>query len=314
MKKHALILLVSAVMLSCNFGEKAKAVVESVTESARNSPSKKDDAIAIIEFNNSYIKMNDKRNSRPKYWDKYVEDVYAYIHRKDDRQLTPTPSLDMDTDFGVVKEVPSVFGDDQEEMQKNLDLQAESYKAIRDITSEIRRYVSSEDYKDDGGKKFEELADAGDTHVANYYAAQKFIYEKLDARIGEAEEIVLEGHPMRDEIVSSKSLLATVEGLLDVIGKQYNNAVVDQAEIQKLYDEAEEKLKSNQKLKIDETKVQKRKQELLETYNKAVDEYLGSVRKLVRNANENGQIDSRNYDDIYNKYLQTIRAYGNFVG
>ena len=130
--------------------------------------------------------------------------------------------------------------------------------------------------------------------------------------VAQAEESTLEDHPLKDHILSAKSLVTQTENFISEVETQAENERLDTVKLQSLYTAIEEHLAKNEKLTIEDKEFANRKSSF-EFFNKCVNEYLGSARKLIRNAKEAKEFSERDYRELNSNYNQLINAYNNFV-
>jgi len=107
-------------------------------------------------------------------------------------------------------------------------------------------------------------------------------------------------------------LKTQTEDFIDEVETQAESERLDDAKLQNLYTAIEEQVAKNEKLEISNKEYASRKSSF-DFFNKSVREYLGSARKLIRNAKEAKEFSERDYQELNSNYNQLINAYNNFV-
>lgn len=185
-------------------------------------------------------------------------------------------------------------------------------QAIRNLADATESYLDAEDYKGDKGEKLKENKKVAEAQALEFSKNARTLLDIMKPTVTQAEEITLEDHPLKDQILSSKKLAAQTEGFIDEVVTQAENNRLDIDKLQNMYNAIEEQVAKNEKLEIKD-KDYVRKKSSFDFFNKNVREYLGAARKLIRNAKEAKEFSESDYMELNSHHNQLINAYNNFV-
>lgn len=300
----ALALSVSVTAVSC---KKSLNKIENAIEK-----SGEDQSQAIIDFNNNFL---ESYKSTSRHVENIIQYAEAAVKKSQGETVYSMPMVisSMDYSLSKIKGVPSGFDSDQ----KIIETELATYKAKREILDkkyeELKSYMTSEDYKDDQGAKALALQKDIDAEAKAFFMAGENIVTKIKPATEAAEEVILKDHPMRDYIISSKSVMNDLDATMDVLDKQYAQGF-NEAEAQKKYNELEKAVDVNAKKQFDVDGQQyTNKKTLFENFNKRASEFLDKYRKLIRDSKAANKIPDSNIQEISSAYDSVLNSYNSFV-
>ena len=270
-----------------------------------------EDANAIIEFNNSLLDKRDRRASTLTKISNYINNLPNYIAGKTPVLIPPVAMIDM----SKAVEAPDALGKNKDEVKTLVATSKEKFDALKKKSDELIAYVKAEDYKDDNSAKATALI-AEITKLAEEYNANEKKLSGIMTPIADgAEAIVLKDHPLKDYIIGSKGVLNDSEKLLDAIDNQVISNKFDIATFKKQYTDLEAVVKANaaREFKVDDASYSNKKG-FYDSFNKKADDFLGTVRKIMRDAESSGKFTEQQAEEVYNAYDNLLSNYNNFVG
>lgn len=174
--------------------------------------------------------------------------------------------------------------------------------------------MSAEDYKDDKGAKAKKIQTEIEATAKDFVDAAERILVKIKPAADVAEEITLKDHPLKKYILSSKSMLNSIDNSYEAFNKQYTDGKYNEAESQKAYDEVNKLWEANKALKFETSDSQsKYKGTSYDNLNKNVGNYMDNLRKLMRDAKGSGKISDSDMRTLDNYYDSIISSYNTFV-
>ena len=271
-----------------------------------------DNANAIIDFNNNFL---DSYKSTSKHIDGILNYADAAVAKSKGENVLIMPIVlsSMDHSFSKIKEVPSGFDKDKAAIETDFNTYKAKKESIGKKFEELQSYMNSEDYKDDKGAKAEAIKKDLETEAQAFFTAGENIIAKIKPATDAAESIVLKDHPMKEYIISSKSVMSSLDAVLDVLDKQYAGKF-DEAEAQKKYDEFAKAAEANAKLEFNVKDPQySYKKSQFEYFNKSASGFLDNYRKLIRDSKAAGKISDTDIQQIDSSYESVLNAYNSFV-
>ncbi len=267
---------------------------------------------AIIDFNNDFL--DSYKNST-----RHIEGIVKYAEsaltkaKGGDVMIMPIVISSLDYSLSKIKEVPTGFENDREIIETTFNTYKAKKESIEKKYEELKSYMTSEDYKDDKGAKAEALKKEIDAEAQDFFTAGESILIKIKPATDAAEEVILKDHPMKDFIVSSKSLMNSMDSVMDVLDKQYQNGF-NEAEAQKKYDEFAKAVETNAAKTFDVKDPQyAHKKSQFESLNKGASEFLDQFRKLIRDSKSSGKIEDSNIRTMDSAYESVLNSYNSFV-
>ena len=280
------------------------------------SASGQQEANEVIEYYNNALELyKTYNNSYINQGVNYIEKAQEFVEKKATGALAIKPIKPI---FMIIspmkenKEAPKAFGDKQETIKKAMEEMKRSAQAMRNLIDATTSYLDAEDYKDDNGKKLKDHQKEAEAQALTFRENARTLLDIMKPTVTQAEEITLEDHPLKDQILSSKKLAAQTEGFIDEVVTQAENNRLDIDKLQNMYNAIEEQVAKNEKLEIKD-KDYVRKKSSFDFFNKNVREYLGVARKLIRNAKEAKEFSESDYMELNSHHNQLINAYNNFV-
>ena len=255
----------------------------------------KDQANEIIGFYNDALEAsrNYNRGIIEQGVD-YLEDADEYVQKTLKNNWASNPVL-VDTyhDFGdKSKATPSdAFGDKKEVIAKDFSELKKHAEEVKKLLSEVESHLESEDFKDDKGAKFAKLVG------------------EMDSIVEKAEGIILEDHPLKENILSSKKLLAVAGEFIDEVVAQSEAEKVNVDKLDAAYKAIETQLANNQKIEVKDASAKSNYERL----NKEGEDYLGALRKFIRDTKEKKKFDQNGFDQVDSAYQSLVSAYNSFV-
>ncbi|MEI3789734.1 MULTISPECIES: DUF3829 domain-containing protein [unclassified Chryseobacterium] len=270
-----------------------------------------DEANAIIDFNNNFL--DSYKNTS-----KHIESILRYADgavakAKGGNAMIMPVIGSMDYSFSKIKEIPSGFGKDKAAIEADFNTYKAKKESIEKKFEELKSYMNSEDYKDDKGAKAEAITKDIETEAQALFTSGENVVAKIKPATDAAEEVVLKDHPMKEYIISSKSVMNSLDSNIDVLDKQYSGKF-NEAEAQKKYDELAKAVEANSKLEFNVKDPQySYKKTLFESFNKSASSFLDTYRKLIRDAKGSGKISDSDIQQIDSSYESVLNSYNSFV-
>lgn len=269
-----------------------------------------DDANAIIEFNNGLIEKSSKNRSNLERVVRYLGSMDAFIAGQTPVLIPPITMPSM----SKLAEAPDALGKNKEAVKT---LVADSTKKIDDIkkkTDELVTYIKAEDYKDDKGAKAQTYKAEIMKLIDDYYVTEDKLSAIIQPIADAAEETILKDHPLKDYILGSKKVLTLSQNITTAVTDQYNEDVYDILSIKKQYDVLEKEIKANtaKEFKVSDASLQSKKG-YYESFNKEGDNFLATLRKVLREAENSKTITEGQASEIQNGYQNVVSRYNNFV-
>lgn len=300
----ALALSLSAASISCKKG--LDKIGNAVMKAGEN------DSQAIIDFNNDFL---DSYKSSSRHIENIVKYAEAAVKKSHGETVYSMPMVinSMDYSLSKIKDVPSGFEKDKTVIETDFNTYKAKRESLEKKYEELKSYITSEDYKDDKGAKAETLQKEIETEAQAFFVAGESILTKIKPATEAAEEVILKDHPMKEFIVSSKSLMNSMDSVMDVLDKQYAGSF-NEAEAQKKYDEFEKIVDINSK-KVFNVKEQQYayKKTQFESINTKASDFLDKYRKLIRDSKAAGKIPDSNIQDMDSAYESVLNSYNSFV-
>ena len=273
----------------------------------------KDQANEIIGFYNDALEAS--RNYNKSVIERgvdYLEDADEYVQKTLKNNWASNPVL-VDTyhDFGdKSKATPSdAFGDKKEVIAKDFSELKKHAEEVKKLLSEVESHLESEDFKDDKGAKFAELKQKAQAEIEAFQQVRTKLFGEMDSIVEKAEGIILEDHPLKENILSSKKLLAVAGEFIDEVVAQSEAEKVNVDKLDAAYKAIETQLANNQKIEVKDASAKSNYERL----NKEGEDYLGALRKFIRDTKEKKKFDQNGFDQVDSAYQSLVSAYNSFV-
>ena len=260
---------------------------------------------AYKTYNNSYITKGIN------YFDKAEE----FITKKIAGVPTIKPIKPIHVIIAPHKKIdsaPKGFTDKQELIQNAFQEIRRSANVMYELIDEITLYLDAEDYFDDKGKKLQDNKAKATIQVEHFNANAKILFEAMSPIVQQAEENILEDHPLKEHIISAKKIIAQVDNFISEVELQAQNDIINQEKLQSLYNELENLSSKSQKLTIKDDNFAKKKSSF-NYFNQSIESFLGPARTLMRNSSNTNEFSERDYQEVSSYYNQIINSYNTFV-
>lgn len=273
----------------------------------------KDQANEIIGFYNDALEAsrNYNKNVIERGVD-YLEDADEYVQKTLKNNSASSPIfIDTYHDFGdKSKATPSdAFGDKKEVIAKDFSELKKHAEEVKKLLSDIKSHLESEDFKDDKGAKFAELKQKAEAEIEGFQQVRTKLFGEMDSIVEKAEGIILEDHPLKENILSSKKLLAVAGDFIDEVVAQSEAEKVNVDKLDAAYKAIETQLANNQKIEVKDASAKSN----YEALNKEGEDYLGALRKFIRDTKEKKKFDQNGFDQVDSAYQSLVSAYNSFV-
>lgn len=273
----------------------------------------KDQANEIIGFYNDALEAsrNYNKNVIERGVD-YLEDADEYVQKTLKNNWASSPIfIDTYHDFGdKSKATPSdAFGDKKEVIAKDFSELKKHAEEVKKLLSEVKSHLESEDFKDDKGAKFAELKQKAEVEIEAFQKLRTKLFGEMDSIVEKAEGIILEDHPLKENILSSKKLLAVAGDFIDEVVAQSEAEKVNVDKLDAAYKAIETQLANNQKIEVKDASAKSNYERL----NKEGEDYLGALRKFIRDTKEKKKFDQNGFDQVDSAYQSLVSAYNSFV-
>ena len=273
----------------------------------------KDQANEIIGFYNDALEAsrNYNRGIIERGVD-YLEDADEYVQKTLKNNSASSPIfIDTYHDFGdKSKATPSdAFGDKKEVIAKDFSELKKHAEEVKKLLSEVESHLESEDFKDDKGAKFAELKQKAQAEIEAFQQVRTKLFGEMDSIVEKAEGIILEDHPLKENILSSKKLLAVAGEFIDEVVAQSEAEKVNVDKLDAAYKAIETQLANNQKIEVKDASAKSNYERL----NKEGEDYLGALRKFIRDTKEKKKFDQNGFDQVDSAYQSLVSAYNSFV-
>ena len=273
----------------------------------------KDQANEIIGFYNDALEASRNYNKNViEPGVDYLEDADEYVQKTLKNNWASNPVL-VDTyhDFGdKSKATPSdAFGDKKEVIAKDFSELKKHAEEVKKLLSEVESHLESEDFKDDKGAKFAELKQKAQAEIEAFQQVRTKLFGEMDSIVEKAEGIILEDHPLKENILSSKKLLAVAGDFIDEVVAQSEAEKVNVDKLDAAYKAIETQLANNQKIEVKDASAKSNYERL----NKEGEDYLGALRKFIRDTKEKKKFDQNGFNQVDSAYQSLVSAYNSFV-
>lgn len=273
----------------------------------------KDQANEIIGFYNDALEAsrNYNKNVIERGVD-YLEDADEYVQKTLKNNSASSPIfIDTYHDFGdKSKATPSdAFGDKKEVIAKDFSELKKHAEEVKKLLSDIKSHLESEDFKDDKGAKFAELKQKAEAEIEGFQQVRTKLFGEMDSIVEKAEGIILEDHPLKENILSSKKLLAVAGDFIDEVVAQSEAEKVNVDKLDTAYKAIETQLANNQKIEVKDASAKSNYERL----NKEGEDYLGALRKFIRDTKEKKKFDQNGFNQVDSAYQSLVSAYNSFV-
>lgn len=270
-----------------------------------------DDNRDIISFNNNVVKMDDAHSDFIKNFqnslmqmDEYVKNVVANPQYSG---ISPifTPTVMMWA--GQEIKAPNVLGKD---FQVLVDRMKDSASQLQLLKKELEAYKDAEDWKDDKGKKVNEINEKAKKLIQENRNSANELFAKLTPRTDKAEVEVLKDHPLKKQIIQSRETMELAQKIID---ESYDVTDLNayKQKFSQQYIQMEKLYTRNVDEKIPSSEEQKEKS--YTAFNNSVNDFLGKMRIVQRSLNENNKELNNDLDALEREAGFVLSSYNTFV-
>lgn len=265
----------------------------------------------IISFNNKVVKMDDEQSDFIKDFQNILIQMEDYVKNAGANPkasgIMPifTPSVMLYTRQEL--KAPDVLG---KNFQTLVDKMKDTMVRLESLKKELDTYKQAEDWKDDKGKKVNEIKEKAIQLIKENRTAANDLFTKLSPKANKAEIEMLKDHPLKTQIIQSKEVMELAQKIIDdsydvADMNAYKNKFSHQYEqMEKLY-----KRNINEKILSSE----KQKENSYQAFNSSVNDFLGKMRIVQRSLNENSQDLNRDLDNLEREAGYVLDRYNTFV-
>lgn len=265
----------------------------------------------IISFNNKVVKMDDEQSDFIKDFQNILIQMEDYVKNAGANPkasgIMPifTPSVMLYTRQEL--KAPDVLG---KNFQTLVDKMKDTMIRLESLKKELDTYKQAEDWKDDKGKKVNEIKEKAIQLIKENRTAANDLFTKLSPRANEAEIEMLKDHPLKTQIIQSKEVMELAQKIID---DSYDVADMNayKNKFSQQYEQMEKLYKRNINEKIPSS--EKQKENSYQAFNSSVNDFLGKMRIVQRSLNENSQDLNRDLDNLEREAGYVLDRYNTFV-
>lgn len=196
----------------------------------------------------------------------------------------------------------------------NYQKQADSIKAtfteIKALQKQLETYKDGEDWKDDKGKKLEELTEQAHKLFATHQNQVDALFKELTPLADKAEAEILKDHPLQKQILQSREVLNLVRKIVDD-SYEINDPAAYQTLFAQQYESLEKLYNRNMDTKIPSS--EKTKESPYNSFNSSVNDFLSKMRVVKRSLSDNDKKLDDNLDAMERESNFVLSRYNTFV-
>lgn len=265
----------------------------------------------IISFNNKVVKMDDEQSDFIKDFQNILIQMEDYVKNAGANPkasgIMPIfmPSVMLYTRQEL--KAPDVLG---KNFQTLVDKMKDTMVRLESLKKELDTYKQAEDWKDDKGKKVNEIKEKAIQLIKENRTAANDLFTKLSPRANKAEIEMLKDHPLKTQIIQSKEVMELAQKIID---DSYDVADMNayKNKFSQQYEQMEKLYKRNINEKIPSS--EKQKENSYQAFNSSVNDFLGKMRIVQRSLNENSQDLNRDLDNLEREAGYVLDRYNTFV-
>lgn len=309
---YILTILILAIFTSCNNSDnKSTEGSNSKSSGLFGKSDKKEEANALIEFNNKIVKAENSQisliRSFTNNFDRFEQFVLNKVSKPNETIIAPilvTPPI-INNLNGIV--YPNGLS---KEFQPLLEQMSSSIESLKTIQKEMDNYKSAEDWVEDKGAKLAEFKERATNEITKNRDAANQVFEKLKPIVDKAEEVTLEGNPLKSQYIRSKKLLDLVQKT-NILAFETEDQSQLKNNFKNEYQQIEKTLNDNQK--DDLPKEYQNKIKSFTSYNDAVNDFLGKMRIVQRELDAGTPLTENSLTALDNASKQVLSSYNSFV-
>lgn len=296
---------VCLIISSCNSGARQSGSADLRPGEGSN------EANEMITFNNKLVKADNSHSSFIRTFRSNLEGVERFITGKLENPsgmaIAPVsvPAISINNLQGIV--YPDGWSKEYQPLVKDME---DSFEALKGLQKEIDAYRSAEDWKEDNGGRIAEFKEKGLREIEKNRTASRNLFERIRPQVSEAEETILDGHPLKDQIIRSKDIMELTQ---QIHTNTYDMEDLNtfNSDFEKSYTELEALYKENKENELPEDYQNKTRSFI--SFNDAVNDYLGKMRIIKRETDAGNVPSEQNFRDFDTATENVLRTYNNFV-
>ena len=278
-----------------------------------------EDANSIITYNNAMIQLDDKRRS-------YLERVISNVSKVEEGLENPSSKLAFAVLMSPIYIAPiqrpgtstdtppsALETDDRDFFTSKGEEVSDKFDAIRESYKRLDEYVKAEDYKDDGGRKGNEIIDELIVLLEEYYTLNADLHRRLAAVSDGAERKILQDHPLKSYIFAAKDDFRAIDEFIKTGEAQGGSYAEHEAVFREKYDALETAHKKHSEMSPEGMKDYAGKEASFARFNEAVNSFLVTARRIMRDAASSGQLSDRQLEALSDEMNSVRNAYNHFV-
>ncbi|CAM3622712.1 DUF3829 domain-containing protein [Elizabethkingia occulta] len=303
--------LLTCTVISCNKIKEKLSQQDKTTKANPFSVDSGDESQDIIAFNNKIVKMDEAQTEYIKSFEEGLTSMDDFVKNtlENPNAMRFTPVSTPTATFIALEEIkaPKVLGS---EYQNLVDKMINTFKGLKALQEELSAYKNAEDWKDDKGKKIAEIKAKADKIIDENRNAASQLFTKLEDKADKAEVEMLKNHPLKQQITQSKEILDLTQKIID---DSYD--IKDEAAYKKLFAQQYQQLEKlyNRNLENKIPSAEKNKEASYNSFNNAVNTFLGKMRIVQRSMNENNEQLMSDLDDLEREAKNVLGRYNYFV-
>ena len=303
--------LLTCTVISCNKIKEKLSQQDKTTKANPFSVDSGDESQDIIAFNNKIVKMDEAQTEYIKSFKEGLTSMDDFVKNAlaNPNAMRFTPVSTPTATFIALEEIkaPKVLGS---EYQNLVDKMINTFKGLKALQEELSAYKNAEDWKDDKGKKIAEIKAKADKIIDENRNAASQLFTKLEDKADKAEVEMLKNHPLKQQITQSKEILDLTQKIID---DSYD--IKGEAAYKKLFAQQYQQLEKlyNRNLENKIPSAEKNKEASYNSFNNAVNTFLGKMRIVQRSMNENNEQLMSDLDDLEREAKNVLGRYNYFV-
>lgn len=276
------------------------------------SSNDKEEADAIIEFNNRLVRVENSHNTYIRNFMNAVDGFEKFVQTKlaNPNAVAIPPILITPVIVGGMDNLkaPNSLKGNYSEW---IDSLTGSFEALKRIHKELDAYKSAEDWKEDKGKKIEDIKVRALAEINKNRNASKSLFVALKPEAEKAEEKILKDHPLKDQIITARQLMDYTQKITEGT-YQISDMNSFKATLESQYKELETMYNKSKDNPIKDEKFASENR-MFTSFNDEINEYLGKLRIIQRELNETGNVSESNLETLDRSTQSVVSSYNSFV-
>lgn len=265
----------------------------------------------IIKFNNSMVKLDNEQTRFIKNFQDAIDGLDKYIKESlanpKGYAISPIFTPVISTGMYDKIEVPKALDGSIKGQLETMNSTMEKMKALQ---KELSTYKEAQDWKDDKGKKLDEIRAKAEVLMTENRKAADGLFSILEKKADVAEVEILKDHPLKDQILSSKEILNLVQKIVDD-SYDLDDINAYQTKFDQQYQQLEKLYNANVSKSFPSSEEAKKRS--YQNFNDAVNSFLGDMRIAKRSMSENSEKLNSDLDDLESQSATVLSQYNSFV-